>query len=120
MKYGQHRAITDGVKELVRMPRSGERACFGLTVSNNYADDQVWIIERGAERMRYAVPQFAAFMNGTGHFRRAVTAQLTRKRKSLEQPQHASFILALFRINFRVCSFEVAVRNHRWRAVAWA
>ena len=45
----QHRAVRDGVDELVAVPRGGERAGLGLAVADDAGGDQVGVIHHGAE-----------------------------------------------------------------------
>src|SRR5579864_8307607 len=53
------------------------------------------------------VSQFASLMDGTGSFRRAVTADAARKRELLEKLAEPSFVLTLFRIDLGVSPFEI-------------
>src|SRR4051812_9414141 len=69
--------------------------------------------------MRQAVAEFAAFVNGARRFRRAVRADAARKRKLAEEAPQAGFVFAAVRIDFRVMSLEIAVRERRGCAVPW-
>src|SRR5665213_3915465 len=68
--------------------------------------------------MRNAVTQLATFMDRSGHLRRAMAAELPRKRKRAKKPQHPGLVEPLFRIHLAVGSLEVAVGDDRGRAVA--
>src|SRR5580704_19139870 len=70
--------------------------------------------------MRDAVSQFAAFVNRTWHFWRAVTPKLSWKRKCPKQVQHSGRILTLLRIDLRVGALEIAVGDHCRRAMTRA
>src|SRR5882757_2278975 len=59
-------------------------------------------------------------MDGTWRFWRTVRTDSSRKRKLLEKSEHARFIAAFFRIDFRVVAFEIAVGQRCWCAVARA
>jgi hypothetical protein len=48
--------------------------CLGFSIANHYRHQQVGIIVGRPKRMRDAVAQLAAFMNGAGCFGRTVTA----------------------------------------------
>src|SRR5580693_1133116 len=120
VKNRQYRAVANRIQEFVRVPRSGQRASLRFAVSNHYANDQIWIVKGGSERMRDAVAKLAAFMDRTRNFGSAVAAKLTGERKGAEKFEHARFVLAFLRINFRIPAFEVAIRKHRRRAMTRA
>src|SRR5262249_29402540 len=79
MKDRKHSPIVDGVQKLVDVPRSGERAGFGLPVPDHRRDDQVGIIESRAARMGKYVTQFAALVDRPWCLRSAVTANSAGK-----------------------------------------
>ena len=58
-------------------------------------------------------------MDRSGNFRGAVASELSGKGKSTEELEHSGFILALFRVDLRIGSFQVAVRDYGRGAVAW-
>ena len=47
----QHGAVGPRVQELVRVPAGGQRARLGLAVADDAGDDQVGVVEGGAERV---------------------------------------------------------------------
>jgi hypothetical protein len=48
----QHRTIVGRVQKLIGMSRRGQWSSFSLTVTHHYDDNQVGMIESGAESMR--------------------------------------------------------------------
>ena len=50
MQDRQDRAVDFWIQELVRVPRSRERACLGLPVPDDASDCEVGIVEGGADR----------------------------------------------------------------------
>ena len=47
----QHGSVGDGVEKLVGLPRGGQGPRFRFTVTDHAGDDQIGIVERGAEGM---------------------------------------------------------------------
>ena len=82
MKNRQHRAVANRIEEFIRMPRGRERPGLRLAVADHHGDDQIGIVERGAEGVREAIAEFAALMNRARRFRRAMTADAARERKT--------------------------------------
>jgi hypothetical protein len=50
---GKNRAVVDGIEELVGVPTGGERAGLGFAVADDDGDDEVRVVECGAESVRY-------------------------------------------------------------------
>ncbi len=114
----QHGAVADGVDELVRMPRGGERSRLGLAVPHDAGDDQIGVVERHAVGVREAVAELAALMDGPWRLRRHVAADVARKRELLEEPLQAVRVLALVRVDLRVRAFEISRSQDARRAMA--
>ena len=66
------------------MPRRGQRSRFRLAVTDDAGDNQLRIVEYGAERMAERIAQLAAFVNRARTFRRGVAGNATGKRKLKE------------------------------------
>ena len=49
VQNGQHRAVGNGIDELVAVPRGGQRAGFRLAVAHHAGGDQRGVIRHGAE-----------------------------------------------------------------------
>src|SRR5262245_1921629 len=102
MKDRQHRADADGIEELGGMPGSGQRSGLRFAVTHDYCDEEIWIVECGAEGMRDAVTQLPALVDRTRSLRRAVAADATGKREFFEELQHSLLVLALVRVDLGV------------------
>ena len=79
MKNGQDSAVALGIEKFVAMPTGGERSGFRFAVADHAADEQIRIIKRRAVGVRERVPEFAAFVNRTGSFRRDVARNSARE-----------------------------------------
>jgi len=65
----QHRAVTDRVEELVRVPRRRQRAGLGLTVADDARDNELGVVQGGAVGVRQGVAKLAAFVDGPRRLR---------------------------------------------------
>src|ERR1700734_2373961 len=113
MQDRQHRTIADWIQKFVGMPRRSKRPGFGFAIPHHHADDQIGIVERRAEGVRYAVAQFPTLMNRPWNLWRTVASKLARERESAEKLEHPGLVLALVRIDLGIGAFQVAIRNHR-------
>ena len=95
------------------MPGGGQRPGLGFAVADHDGHQQVGIVERGAEGVRDAVAQLAAFMDGARRFRRAVAADAAGEGEFLEELAHPLLVLALVRIDLRVGALQVDRRQAR-------
>jgi hypothetical protein len=59
----QDGAILDGVEKVDRLPTAFERTRLRLAVADHTGDDQIGVVERGAEGVHDRVSQFAAFVH---------------------------------------------------------
>src|SRR5690242_5662682 len=81
----KHRAVTNRVEELVRMPGGRKRARLGFAIADHTRHDDLGAVECHPERMREAVAQLATLVNRAGCFRRDMTADVPRKRELFEK-----------------------------------
>jgi hypothetical protein len=114
----QHRSVANRVEELVRMPRGRERAGLGLAVADDACDDQIGIVERHPVGVRQAVTELAALVDRAGRLGGDVAADVPRERELLEEFPQAFRVLALVRVDLRICAFEIRRPQHTGRAVA--
>ena len=105
------------VQELVRVPARGERACLGLAVAHDAGDDQVGVVEGGAERVDEGVPELAALVDRARHLRRDVARDPARERELAEQRPEPRLVLGDVRVALGVRPLEVGVRDERRPAV---
>ncbi len=72
MEDGQHRPISGGVEELVRVPRRRERSGLCLAVANDTGHGKIRIVENGAKGMAQRVAELAPFVDGARALGRGV------------------------------------------------
>ena len=120
MQDGQHRAIVARIEKLVGVPRRRQRPGLRLAVADHAGDDELGIVERGAEGVAERIAELATLVDRAGTFRRRVAGDAAGKRELQEQLLQAGFILADVRIDLAVTAFEIGVGDHRGAAVAWA
>ena len=118
VQYRQHRAVAHRVQELVRVPCGCERAGLGFAVADDDGHEQVWIVEGRSERVRHAVAEFAALMDRSRRFGRAVTADAAWKRELLEELPQAFAVFALVGVDLGVGALEVHRSQDAGRAVS--
>ena len=116
----QHRAVRDGVDELVAVPRGGERAGLGLAVADDAGGDEVRVIHHGAEGVRERVAQLAALVDGARRLGRDMARDAAGERKLLEQALHAGRVARDVRVHVGVRAVEIVLRDHGVAAVARA
>src|SRR5215467_2136402 len=102
MQDRQHRAVANGIQKLAPVPRGGERSSLRLAVADHDGDEQIGIVEGGAEGVRDAVAELAPLVDRAGSLRRAVAADTAGERELLEELAHPLLVLALVRIHLRV------------------
>src|SRR5207237_6272220 len=81
----QHRAARRRVQELVGVPRAGGRPGLRLAVADDACDDQVGVVERGAERRRQRVAELAALVDGPRHDRSEVAREASGRGEAADQ-----------------------------------
>ena len=116
----QHRAVRDGVDELVAVPRGGERAGLGLAVADDAGGDQVGVIHHGTEGVRERVAQLAALMDRARRLGRDMARDAAGERKLFEQALHAGRVARDVRVHVGVRAVEIVLRDHGVAAVAGA
>jgi hypothetical protein len=66
MEDRKHCAVGDRVQELVRVPARREWARLRLAVADDARDEQIGVVERGAEGVRERVAELAALVDRSG------------------------------------------------------
>ena len=113
----QHGAVGGGVEKLVGMPRRGERPRFRLAIADHAGDDEIRIVEDGAERVAERVAQLAPLVDRARALGRRVAGNPAGKgelKKELPQP---SLVLADVRVDLAVGALEVRVAHDGGPAV---
>ncbi len=109
----QHRAVACGVEELVGVPARRQRPGLGLAVADDAGDQQVGVVEGGAERVRQAVAELAALVDRAGRLGRHMARDAAGKRELLEEPLHPGLVLRDVRVDLAVRALEPGVGNQR-------
>ncbi len=120
VQHRQHRAVADGVQELVRVPAGRQRAGFRLAVADDAADEQVGIVERGAVGVHERVAELAALVDRAGRLGGDVAGDPAGERELAEQAAQALLVVADVRVELAVGALEVHVRDQPRAAVARA
>ena len=118
VKDRQHRAIANGIQELVRMPARGERTGFRLAVAHDAGDDELRVVEGRAIGVRQCIAELATLVNRTRSLRRNVTRDAAGKRELTEQSPEAVDVFGDVGVILAVGALEVGVRDQRWTAVS--
>src|SRR3984893_12971603 len=118
MQNREHGTVGARVQELVGMPRRRERPGFRFAIADHASDEQIRVVEYGAERVAERVPELAALMDRPWTLRGRMARNPARKRELRKELLEPSLIAADVRINLAVSPFEVRVAHHRRTAVA--
>ncbi len=109
MEDGQHRAVAHGVEEVDPLPRARQRSGLGLTVTDDARDDEIRVVERGAERVDERVAELATLVDRPRCRNAHVARHAAGRRELPEQPAHAVVVLRHHRVHLAVGAFEVHV-----------
>ena len=120
VQNGQHRAIGDGIHELVAMPGGGQGAGLGLAVAHHAGGDQVGIVRHGAEGVGQGIAQLAALMDGAGSLRRHMAGDAAGEGEALEQLLHAVLVPGDVGIDLGIAAVQPVLGHHGVAAVAGA
>ena len=105
----QHRPIARRVEELVSVPAGSQRPSLSLAVTHDASDDEIGVVEGGAERVAQTVPQLAAFVDRAGRLGRDVARDAAGEGELLEQSSHPIFVLRDFRVQLAVSALEISI-----------
>ena len=95
----------------------GQRAGLGLAIAHHHRDQQLRIVEGGAEGVREAVAELTALVDGARGLRRAMAADAAGERELLEELEHPLDVLALVRKDLGVGPLEIDGPQHPGRSV---
>ena len=113
----QHRAVGLRVEELVRVPARRERPGLRLAVADDARDEQVGVVERGAERVRERVAELAALVDRARRLGRDVARDPAGERELPEEPAQSFLVVADVRVDLAVRALEVRARDEPGPAV---
>ena len=110
-------AIPGGVEELVGVPARGQRARLGLAVADDARDEEVGVVEGGAERVGERVSELAALVDRPRRLRRDVAGHAAGEGELAEQAAEAVLVLGDRRVELGVRALEVRVGDEAGPAV---
>jgi hypothetical protein len=116
----QHRAVAARVEELVRVPARRERPGLGLAVADDAGDDELGVVEGGAEGVHQRVAELAALVDRAGHLRRRVAQDPAREGELAEELPQPVLAGADLGVALRPRPLEVRVGDDGGAAVAGA
>ena len=102
------------------MPRRRERTGFRFAIAHHAGDDEIGVVEHGAERMAQRVPELAAFVNAPGCLRRDVARNAARKRELSEEDLEPGFVPRHGRVDLAVGPFQIRIGDQRGPAMSRA
>ena len=114
----QHGAVRRGIEELVGMPRRGERSGLRLAVADDAGDDEIRIVEDGAERVAERVAQLATLVDRPRALGRRVAGDPSRERELETELLEPRLVLADVGIDLAVRALEVRVAHDGRTAVS--
>src|SRR5439155_27129127 len=92
-------------------PGRGERACLGLAVADHRRDEEIRVVERGAEGMRQDVAQLAPLVDGAGSRDADVAGDAAGSREAPEEAAQTGDVARDLGVDLRVRPLEVDVRE---------
>ena len=116
----QHSAVADRIEELVRVPAGRQRSGLRFTVADDARDQQIGVVECGAERVRERVTQSSALVDRARRLRGDVAGDAAGERELFEQLLHALFVLRHVGVHLAVGALEVGIGHDSRSAVAGA
>ena len=95
------------------MPARGERPGLGLAVADDAGDEQVGVVEGGAEGVRERVAELAALVDRARRLRRGVARDAAGERELAEELAQPVLVAADVRVELAVGALEVGVGDDR-------
>src|SRR5262245_50574976 len=102
------------------MPARGQGPGFGLTITDDAGNDQLWIVVGGTVRVRDSVSELSAFVYGPWRFWSYVARNATRERELREEALHTRLVLGDVWVNLAIGTFEVGVSDEARPAMSGA
>ena len=109
---GEHRAVNDGVEELVGVPGGGQGAGLGLAVAHHAGGDEGGVIQHRAEGMGQGIAQLAPLIDGAGGLGGHVAGNAAGEGELLEELLHSLQILADVGVDLAVSTLQIGLGHH--------
>ena len=114
----QHGAVAGRVEEAHPLPGALQRPGLRLAVADHAGDQQVWVVEGGAEGVDEGVAELAALVDRARRRHADVAGDPARGRELADQAQQPRLVGGDLGVELRVGALEVGVGHHRRPAVA--
>ena len=116
----QHRAVGNGIGELVAVPGGSQRAGLRLAVGHHAGGDRIRVVRHSAEGVGQGIAQLAALVDGAGRLRRHMAGHTAEEGELLKQLLHAVLVLGDIGIDLGVAAVQPVLSHHGVSAVAGA
>ena len=114
----KHRAVPRWIEEVDGLPASFERTSLRFSVTDDAGNDQIRIVESGAESVNQRIAKFSALMHGIRNVRSAMAGHAARRRELAEKKPQAVLIRRDLRMYFGISSFQIGARIERRTAMS--
>ena len=105
----QHRAVVNGVQELVGVPARRQRPSLGLAVTNDAANEQIGVVKSRSVGVQQRVAELAALVNRTRCLRSDVAGNAAGEGELAEQPANPLLVARDVGVDLAVGALEVHV-----------
>ncbi len=113
----QHRTVTGRVEEPDAFPASLQRPGLGFTITDHCRDQQVRVVERGAEGVHQSVAEFAALVDRPWRRDGDVARYPPGGGELPDQPGQARQVPRHLWVDLRIGAFQIGVGDQRRAAV---
>ena len=117
MQDRQHRPVARRVEEAHPLPGALQRRGLRLAVADHAGDEEVGVVEGGAEGVNEGVAELAALVDRPGGGDADVAGDPAGRRELAHQVQQPGFVRRGLGVELGVGALEVDVRDHRRAAV---
>ena len=120
VENGQHRAVRDGVEELVGVPGGGQGGGLRFAVSHHTGGDEAGVVHDRPEGVGQGVAQFSPLVDGAGGVGGGLAGDPAGEGELPEQPLHTGGILADVGIDLAVRAVQIVLGHHGVSTVSGA
>jgi len=113
VKDRKHGTIARRIEKPDPLPRALQGSSLRLAVADHARDEQVRVVERGAEGVHERVAKLAALVNRSRRRHADVARDAARRGELPHERQEAGFVGGHVRIDLRIGALEIDVRNDR-------
>ena len=114
----EHGSVGGRVQELVRVPARRERPSLRFAVADDARDEEVGVVEGGAEGVGQGVSELAALVDRARRLGRDVRGDPARERELAKERAQPVLADGDVRVELGVRAFEIGVRDEPRPAVA--